>query len=44
MEYVEYMNFKDNPFDTMLDTVGLVYYLDPEKVKYETLKNNNKNE
>ncbi|CAD8114259.1 unnamed protein product [Paramecium sonneborni] len=32
LEDVENMSFKDNTFDTVLDTFGLEYYLNPEKV------------
>jgi ubiquinone/menaquinone biosynthesis C-methylase UbiE len=31
IEDVEYMTFKDNTFDTVVDTFGLEYYLNPEK-------------
>lgn len=31
LEDVENMSFKDNTFDTILDTFGLEYYLNPEK-------------
>lgn len=31
LEDVENMSFKENTFDTILDTFGLEYYLNPEK-------------